>query len=191
MESWTNRPDRDPSDVPLNLLRVKPGRPIGGIALTDDLTGAYTHFWHGRTKLCTEHLCEACAALNAARWKGYLQIWNPTSGVIAIMEMTASCVPAVENWIDKYGSLKGAKVTVQRAGAKVNSRVVCEIQSSPYTTQKLPEAPDLQKQLARMWESTQPTLPRLAARQLAPPHAEPRHGTDGETSKLSSNGSRK
>lgn len=152
METWTPRPNRKRDDLPLPLLRVRPGKPLTGIITNADIVGAYTHFWRGRTTPCTGPTCDACEAQHAARWYGYACIWNPTNNHQAIAELTPACVPAIDAYLAQFGTLRGAAIELARTNRKTNSRISCSIKPSPYTTDKIPAAFALQAQLERMWE---------------------------------------
>lgn len=158
MTTWTNRPDREDRRSACPLLRARPGQTIRGIITSTDAIGAYTHYWRGRTTLCLYPNCEPCSISRAARWYGFLHIWNPDSNKTAIAEITPSCTLTLDEWLTKFGTLRGAKATISRANAKINSRVDITLAATNYAPENLPPAIDLQAQLCRMWEiETEPS----------------------------------
>lgn len=152
MDPWTNRPDRGEHPTQLQILRTPPGKAIGGIITTADALGAYTHYWRGRTTVCTHPLCEACDTHRTPRWYGYLAIISRATKTEALLEITPSCLPPIEAWLEEHGTLRGADISLQRANKKINSRLICSIRSSDYDGSKLPDAPNVKAQLERIWE---------------------------------------
>lgn len=152
METWTARPNRDDKRAACPLLRARPGQTIKGIITSPDAVGAYTHYWRGRTTLCLYPNCEPCSISRAARWYGFLHLWNPDSNKTAIAEITPSCTLALDEWLAKFGTLRGAKATIARANGKINSRVDLTLAAGSYAPENLPHPIDLQAQLCRMWE---------------------------------------
>jgi hypothetical protein len=175
MNSWTNRPHPDPSTAHLNLHRVKPGKPITGIVLTNDLTGAYTHYYGGRTQVCNAPNCKACDERKNARWYGYAQIWNPTTHSVAVVEVTPTCVEAIDAYMKTHGTLRGAWIKLQRVGPKLNAKLTAELREPTHSSDLLPQPADLEKYLTRLWEirataEAQPDRPTTPSG-LRRPHA--------------------
>lgn len=150
--SWTNRPDRGDDTTPVQILRARPGKVYEGIILSEDVCGAYTHYWHGRTVICKQDQCDACLNGRMPRWYGYLPIWCPSSNQIVIVELTPACVPALNEFWDKYHTLRTAKLKISRVNAKQNSRVVATFETTNYNDQACPTSPDVQRALSRLWE---------------------------------------
>lgn len=169
MTNWTNRPTTHDQLHAIPIVRAKPGRTDAAIITATDVVGAYTHYWHGRTVMCTGPSCDACADKRTARWYGYLSLWVPSTGSILIAEITPPCVPSIDKYFHEYGTLRGARLELARANRKPNSRVICNLTPSQYTTDKLPAAPDVKKHLCRMWEvfepESTPTTTRLTINQ--------------------------
>lgn len=156
MDGWANRPNREHEAAPLSIMRSRPGKAYTGIAVSAAVIGAYTHYWRGRSRICTAPECEACEAQRLARWYGYIGLWQPQTGTITILEITASCWETIETHLEKYGTLRGARITARRASAKINARLLIEIEQGPYAEDKIPCAPRVQEQLERMWEVGSP-----------------------------------
>lgn len=151
-EAWTDRPDRGDGSTQIAILRSRPAKTIGGIITSIDCVGAYTHYWKGRTCLCTHPNCDPCDASRAPRWYGYLAVVPPNGGQAAILEITPSCVPALDAYRESHGTLRGALIKVQRANAKINARVICTLTEGSFGGEKLPTAPNVKAQLCKMWE---------------------------------------
>jgi hypothetical protein len=154
MQSWSPRPDRDPLTLHLDLLRARPGKTFSGIVLSNDIEGAYTHYWRGRTVKCDGQPCEACLASRQPRWYGYVAIWLPTSNAKALLELTPTCVPQIDEYFKLHGTLRGSLISLTRQNNKINSRVIAKIQEANYTTTAIPQDPPVRQLLERMWEVT-------------------------------------
>ena len=161
MESWTNRPTRGEVTRGTKLIRAKPGKAIGGIGLNGDIVGAYTHFWQGRTRICDGQGCEACEANRAARWYGYIGIMHETSKEVAILELTAGTIGAIEEHIKRYGSLRGARISVKRGSQKINSKIIATIEQTTIQSNELPLGPFVEEILSRMWEVHKARAPEM------------------------------
>lgn len=162
MDQWSKRPDRGEVTHSTKLVRAKPGKAIGGICLSADVIGAYTHYWQGRTRICEGPGCEACESNRAARWYGFLAIAHEQSKEVAILEITASSLQPIEAHLKKYGTLRGARISLKRAGAKINSRILATIEPTVLRDNELPTTPDVEKILAKMWEVKEPQESRPA-----------------------------
>jgi hypothetical protein len=152
MNPWTNRPDRGDHPTQLQLLRCRPSHPLLAIITADDVLGAYTHYWKGRTRICTHPTCDACDAHHAPRWYGYLAVVSTAMTAPTLVEITPSCIEAIESYLHEYRTLRGAQLTLKRANPKANSRLQATLEPSAYRDGKLPAAPDVRAQLERIWE---------------------------------------
>jgi len=169
MDAWTARPDRTPRNTQIPILRAKPGRPLVGLITAHDLVGAYTHYWRGRTSICTAPTCEACDAHRAPRWYGFLAVVNPDSNNAAIFEITPSTLDSIETYITTYGTLRGATIRLTRANPKINARLICELKPGPNRGDQLPSAPNVQAQLCKMWEIESTVTDQTTGLRLATP----------------------
>lgn len=151
MEAWRDEPSEDQRENPLSILRVKPGQPVRGIITSDRHVGADTHYWHGRSTICTQENCEACAAGMRARWYGYMGIWSSKSKRQTILEFTPPVASEIKAYIAEHGTLRGAAIEIQRTNRKVNSRLEATLAESNFTGDALPAALPVRKILCRMW----------------------------------------
>lgn len=163
MDPFSRRPEKERGDLAIPLVRCKPGRGVSGVILSDDTIGAYTHYWRGRTQICTRPECDACNADRRPRWYGYLGVWNPESRARAIFEVTPSCMESIDYYFTKFGSLRGAEIKLCRASPKINARVIAELKAGNYAGDKLPEAIDVRGILTKMWEIKEETTKATAA----------------------------
>jgi len=152
MDAWSARPDRGENPTQLQMMRCKPGHPLGGIVLGDEIVGAYTHYWKGRTSICLHPTCDACDALRAPRWYGYICVMAEVGKALALLELTPSCLPAIEDYLRDYGTLRGAKIVIARVNKKPNSRLQCTVTPGHFDKGVLPKSPDVKQHLCKIWE---------------------------------------
>jgi len=157
MSEWTNRPAASQHPTQLQLLRVPPGRTIAAIITSHDVVGRDTHYWKGRTRVCTHPTCEPCDAHHAPRWYGYLAVVAPTMLAPTILEITAACIDPLDEYFRDHSTLRGAEINIRRANKKANSRLIAACRPSPYRDAKLPDAPNVIAHLCRIWEIPLPT----------------------------------
>lgn len=152
MTAWTNRPRPDDYSTQIQILRSRPGKPLRALVTAADLVGAYVHYWKGRTKLCEHPNCEACDASRQPRWYGYLAVVAEATLNPAILELTPSCVPAIDRYLADHGTLRGALVKLSRANPRINARVILELSEGNLGGTALPAAPKVEAQLCKIWE---------------------------------------
>lgn len=172
MRAWTNRPDRDPTTLHLDILRARPGKAYSGVSMATDVVGAYTHYWRGRTVLCTTPNCDACHAQRKARWYGYIPLWEPDTDRRVLLEITAACLDAIDAYIASNDTLRGARVTVRRANNKINSKIIATLTHAGLTDGRIPTEPPTRQLLERMWEietNTHPATPETETAQKNEP----------------------
>ena len=153
MAYWMKMPENGESLRATRLIRVKPGRPIVGIVTSMELVGCYVHYFRGRSKACERADCEACREKHMPRWYGWVSIWGPKSNEHVIAEFTASCVEAIQEYRLKHGQLRGAVLTLERATAKINSRLTARVQQSTINADVLPAELDVIGTLEKIWET--------------------------------------
>lgn len=152
MDPWSDRPRREAQTRAYQLLRTPPKGELKGIVLSDQQVGCYTHFWRGRTTVCTHEVCDACTAGRAPRWYGYLAIWSPTSHTTGILEFTEAALASVDAYFTTHGTLRAAKLIARRISHRANGRVVLDISEGNYAAATLPECPDVKSVLCKIWE---------------------------------------
>lgn len=148
---YARRPTPDRIKRKFDLVRVRAGKSIRGIMLAGDLVGAYTHYWGGRTVPCFAGECVACKRNVEVRWHGYLPLLALKQQSIAIVEITDGCVEVFDDWYRKHRSLRGALVEVRRREGKANNPLWADLQDGPIPATNLPDPPDVQAILERMW----------------------------------------
>jgi hypothetical protein len=153
MTIWTNSPDEATTYCATKLLRVRPTHPITGVVTSHHLIGTHVHYWRGRSIPCRQEQCEACKDNRAARWYGWLSIFEPKSRAHAIVEVTAACEPPLADYARTHGQLRGALLTIQRATNKLNARLEASITESRLHPDVLPAELDVAHVLEHIWET--------------------------------------
>lgn len=135
-----------------DLRRTPPDKPIKGIITSDNIIGCYTHWWGGRTVPCEDDGCEACKNNTPARWHCYLSILEAGSRDHFIFECTGKAALPLQEWTKTNGKLRGVLLTAHRPKRRRNARV--EIILRPHDCQGIvvPEAPDLMRAMAVIWQ---------------------------------------
>jgi len=154
MNPWTNRPDARDTTPTMQILRARPATTTAGVLLSPDLTGAYTHYWRGRTRICENPNCDPCNAHHKPRWYGYAALWSPNSNAVALLELTPACLPQIDAHIQRHNTLRLAQIRLRRANNKPNSRLILQIDLHPYPSGNAPPNPDVHATLERLWECT-------------------------------------
>lgn len=152
MAIWDDRPRQHDTLQQYRLIRTPEKGSVSGIVLDLSHTGAYTHYWKGRTIKCFEHDCEACKAGREARWYGYVSIFNPKTNQIALYEWTPPGLNAVDAYYTQHGQLRGGLIMGERIGKRANSRISITMKESGYDLAKLPPPVPVKEILLRLWE---------------------------------------
>jgi hypothetical protein len=151
---FSRRPDPTHVSVRYDIVRTPPKGSIKGIILARELTGATTHYWHGRTLPCSGPNCPACQENTPARWYGYVPLMSKATNRIVIFELTSSATPAVDTFLGTYKTLRGARLEAFRIPQRSNGRVVIELQPPADPDEDLPNSPDIEGPLLAMWEAS-------------------------------------
>lgn len=157
--AWTDRPAA--SDLPdaWKILRTGKNGTVPLYCLSPDTTGAYVHYWSGRTRLCLKSACEPCEKLNVPRWRGYLAVIVSTNRATRLLEVTPSCVLAIERQLTERGTLRGSVIQVSRKGKAANGELDLSFLPSGAYAGDLPADPDVRSHLCRIWRTTHVPLP--------------------------------
>jgi hypothetical protein len=153
MNNWTQTPSKGATHNAVQLVRIKPERPLSGIITSKRLIGKYVHYWRGRTTPCTDQECPACEDNRIARWYGWISLWGPKSKQHVILEVTASCTEEIEEYYHAHGQLRGAQIHIERPGYKVNGRLHVRLSESLCSPDVLPAALDVATILEHIWET--------------------------------------
>lgn len=152
MPRWTNqRPSKDKHNG-FDLRRTPVDKPIKGLITCDDVACCVTHFWGGRTVPCEAPDCEACRKMVASRSHCYISVLEANTHDHFLFECTAKAAWPLFDWKETHGTIRGAYLIASRPKRRRNARV--EIILKPYdlTNLNLPQAPDIPRAMAVIWQ---------------------------------------
>jgi len=97
--------------------------------LSDDILGLEIHY-AGRSIPCTSYLgsCKWCDLGRAKRWVGYIPACCEKRQNLFLAEVTPGVVPAIDRYVQQFGSLRGAYITLSRPTMRDNGRLDAIIQ---------------------------------------------------------------
>lgn len=137
--------------IGIDLLRAKCGKPILGIALSDGIVGAWTHYFRRRTSPCVGEGCEACGSQSPRRWLGYVALFDESTQKPFMVELTVAAARQLTRDFAEMRTMRGAWVIIERMSKRPNGRVVAGRCIRAPRTAGLPECPDLERILLYMW----------------------------------------
>lgn len=149
---WQRRPTEKEMEARWRITRPPQKSPLRLLILSHDLTGCYTHFWHGRTMPCTGHECEACSASKLPEWHGYLACLQSGTRIRWILEITKGCAAVLDKQFRDARTLRGTVIECGRTSNKSNGRQYVRVTDKVDTMDDVEKAPNLQPILARMWQ---------------------------------------
>lgn len=151
MPTFTDQPDHSDERSTLQLVRVPEGRGIQGYVTNDRILACPVHWWNGRTTPHEAENCEPCQNNRTYAWKSYFGVWLPSTGSHVLLELTARTSKFFEEYLDKYGSLRGCAFKAQRIGGRITARCTVATKPGDLTSITLPKPPDVQKILLNIW----------------------------------------
>lgn len=152
MSIFTKKPPFREAALNLPIMRVRAKGKYGGISLAADMLGCLIHF-HGRSIPCTSTKeCPLCKDGKTPRWTGYVPIWTPTMPRPSLLELPTAAAESLQQWIERFGSIKHKKLTATRPGGRVNSRVRIEVDSFDATGFDMPFEPNTKAALCLIWQ---------------------------------------
>jgi hypothetical protein len=149
---FSNTPDVEAQPIGIPIRRTPVSGSAGGIILSDDILGCYTHFWQGRTRPCAGPACNICAEGIARRWHAWFVTKNKHDSHQFLVEVPAGPALALAAWRKENFTLRGWLIKLSRANKKVNGRVIIEMSGPKVDSMLLPPCPDVPGLLLRMWQ---------------------------------------
>lgn len=152
--TFLNRPRK--ADLPnqWKIMRAKSNGLPACMVISPDITGAYVHYWGGRTRPCQGESCDYCAGGQVPRWRGYLAAANGKTRCLGLLEVTPSCIPPIEAFIEEYGDLRGSIITLSRKGNVRNGELLCVVKHQAGLASSCPPDVDVRVHLQRIWRVT-------------------------------------
>lgn len=163
--NWSDRPPAPTEFAGLRLIRVAAGSRAAGICLSQNLIGCYTHYTRRRTIPCEGAGCQFCEDSGPPRWHGYVALQSLANKTVAVLELTALAAVPLADYLDRQGTLRGARIDATRTGSRANAPVTATVQPADIDLRQLPREPNVRRFLEILWD----VKPSTQARELAPP----------------------
>lgn len=135
----------------MELVRTPARGELQAVITSADLIGCPTHFYGGRTVPHEAEACPACADGHGWRWHGYVSCLLRGRREHVLFEFTAQASDALRDERKQYGTLRGCWFRAKRLNDRPNGRVLLQVMDKRPTDIVLPPAPDIPKQLCKIW----------------------------------------
>ena len=135
----------------MELVRTPPRGELQAVITCPDLVGCPTHFYGGRTVPHELENCPACQDGHGWRWHGYVSCLLRGRRDHVIFEFTAQASDALREEHKQYGTLRGCWFRARRLNDRPNGRVLLQVCDKRPTDLVMPPAPDIAKQLCKIW----------------------------------------
>lgn len=145
-------PDVAAGPLGLKVVRAPNGGKVSYIILSDAVLGTWTHFYQRRTQPCMGDSCQICPLENTRRWYGWIVGLALARGEKFLVEVPAGVALNLKAFRAERGSLRGCSLALFRANKKENGPVRGEISVGKIDISLLPECPDIESLLCRMWQ---------------------------------------
>jgi hypothetical protein len=152
---WASEPPPRPR-VEIPIVRLKAGREIRGVAVSDKVDGLLVHFIGGRTRACvgSNQSCEGCMQGWCPRWKGYLAMFFPTAGNrVYLLELTPHAFETLQKSAPEVSNYRGRWLSVRRENGRPNAKVHAGVLPHPAYDGKIPTEPDVRAAVAWIMEA--------------------------------------
>lgn len=160
MHRWSDNPGDAHRRTHVPLIRVRPKQLFEATILSESLTGAFTHYWWGRTRICDKTNCEPCNAGRRPRWYGYVCCHRLENCTTMLVELTPTCFDVLAAWHVNRGTLRGAQLRLRRATPKLNAPLIAELTLGSIRPDLLPKSVDVYSILCALWEIDQQAPPK-------------------------------
>jgi hypothetical protein len=158
---WTAEPPpRVRQEIP--IVRIKAGREIRCVCLSDRVEGLLVHFIGGRTRACvgSNQSCEGCIQGWNPRWKGYLAVFFPTAGKrVYLAELTPNAFESLERSAPEVRNYRGRWLSLRRDPGRANAKVFAGVLNHALFDGELPELPDVRAAIAWIMEAPDRRVP--------------------------------
>lgn len=152
-----NRLFRNPQSLPDGSQPYPVQRPtalsgITGTCWSKVPTGAYIHWWHGRTCPCPlDDTCEACKVGVEYRYESYVWLERSVTERVVILALPYRASLYLRELIEKSGSLYGRSMEVIRAGKTNRSQIRLSVLGPDQEEGVGPTLPSLKATMCRIW----------------------------------------
>jgi hypothetical protein len=169
MPTWTDRPPQQDPSLPYRITRTPATSKLRAVILSTQMIGCPTHYDGRRTVPCEGNQCKLCEAGYAARWHGYVAVWDPAEDERLVLELPAGPAQALADHHDRFHTLRGFDLVAWRPRQKANARIAITLGQVQRPSPAIPAEPDLHTILLRIWGLTPSRNGRSPAKRQRPP----------------------
>jgi hypothetical protein len=148
---WENLPPKIDRAKSYDLERTPDKGKLVGVVTSSSWTGAFTHYFGGRTNACEGEHCEVCKKGVGKRWHGYVGVWNPKSRRHFLFEFTALAAEYFQKYVEIMNTLRGCEFIAERRGVRKNAPVTISCRPANLDGLSLPPEPNIRQALCIIW----------------------------------------
>ena len=145
-----------PDERMIKIWAAKINRPLDCYVLSKRMEKTITHWVDGQSRPCTHPLtrCYWCKSKYGLRWKGYVGIFDPADGRVALAEITLNAFNSCAA-LRTCKDLRGGRLKLTRPGTRVNAAVRAEYfpyhPSFGFDKSAIPPEFNVREALMRVW----------------------------------------
>lgn len=149
--SWGDGPQK-PGEPTYKVVSPKKYQHYQCLIVTHPVQLVLTHFYDDRTHphLQDPSRCPGCQMGYLPKWKGYIGVWFPVPGRIAIQEITQGAMSSCPELLRKTPTLIGCKLDVRRLGDSDRGKVQMELFERVQTA-TFPKPFDVRAAMVKFW----------------------------------------
>jgi len=122
-----------------------------GVITCAEFYEPYTHYVGGRTLPCLTPICQACLMERPSRYEGFVSVVWIANRKHEIVRITKPAMIQLKLALSGSGSPRGRILQLERKGDKKTGRLACGVEPEQIEVSRLPQAPNLEAHLARIW----------------------------------------
>lgn len=141
----------------LPILKILPCQKYRLVILSSELVEIDAHYTGERTQPCREGRCIYCQDehANPLRWQGWCAVSSVHTGMQFILSVTpGAAIGCPGLFSDSGSSLRGSVITVERTRNSHRAPMRIGLERGLMAALKLPDEPDVQSILERMWQAS-------------------------------------
>jgi hypothetical protein len=141
-----------PNGPELLIVRLKAGKKLLCVILSQSLWGVWTHWNGARSEPCFQERahCNGCKRGLPKRWKGYLHVWDLERRRQVFVELTPVAAESINSQVGLGSVLRGYRVTLERMKGD-QSRLIVHVHPMHTDSDTLPPAKDPAGTLTKLW----------------------------------------
>lgn len=134
-----------------DILRT-PAKGIGNLVLLGDgFRWQQLHYWRGKSVPHNNEWCEPCDFNCELRERGYIMCTPNGTIDIQILEVTDQCEDAIADAVERFHTLRGMIVGLERKEKKANGKLRIVFPGKQIHSDLLPPSPNVEEIMRRIW----------------------------------------